>query len=71
MHSDCFPYTFYQGFASRMLSQKAGNLHHQRITIRKLPPYKKISDFTLRKEPFEKNAQQKIKRFLYKEYENA
>jgi len=38
---------------------------------RKLPPYKKISDFTLRAEPFEKNAQQKIKRFLYKEYENA
>ncbi|MCL2193508.1 MAG: AMP-binding protein [Treponema sp.] len=38
---------------------------------RKLPPYKKISDFTLRKEPFEKNAQQKIRRFLYKEYENA
>jgi long-chain acyl-CoA synthetase len=38
---------------------------------RNLPIYKKISDFTLRKEPFEKNAQQKIKRFLYKEYENA
>jgi len=38
---------------------------------RKLPIYKKIGDFTIRKEPFEKNAQQKIKRFLYKEYENA
>ena len=38
---------------------------------RSLPIYKKINDFTIRKEPFEKNAQQKIKRFLYKEYENA
>jgi len=38
---------------------------------RNLPIYKKISDFTIRREPFEKNAQQKIKRFLYKEYENA
>ena len=37
---------------------------------RALPVYKKISDFTLRKEPFEKNAQQKIKRFIYKNYEN-
>jgi long-chain acyl-CoA synthetase len=37
---------------------------------RTLPGYKKISDFTLRKEPFEKNAQQKIRRFLYKSYEN-
>jgi len=37
---------------------------------RSLPVYKKISDFTVRKEPFEKNAQQKIRRFLYKEYEN-
>jgi long-chain acyl-CoA synthetase len=35
---------------------------------RTLPGYKKISDFTVRNEPFEKNAQQKIKRFLYKEY---
>jgi long-chain acyl-CoA synthetase len=35
-----------------------------------LPGYKKISDFTLRPEPFEKNAQQKIRRFLYKSYEN-
>jgi len=38
---------------------------------RSLPIYKKIGDFTLRKEQFEKNAQQKIKRFLYKDYENA
>ncbi|MDR1788051.1 MAG: AMP-binding protein [Treponema sp.] len=35
---------------------------------RSLVGYKKISDFTLRKEPFEKNAQQKIRRFLYKSY---
>jgi len=37
---------------------------------RALPVYKKISDFCIRKEPFEKNAQQKIKRFLYAFYEN-
>jgi long-chain acyl-CoA synthetase len=37
---------------------------------RSLPGYKKISDFTLHKKPFEKNAQQKIRRFLYKDYEN-
>jgi len=37
---------------------------------RALPIYKKISDFCLRKEPFEKNAQQKIRRFLYKSYES-
>jgi long-chain acyl-CoA synthetase len=37
---------------------------------RSLPVYKKIGDFTVRKEPFEKNAQQKIRRFLYKDYEN-
>jgi long-chain acyl-CoA synthetase len=35
---------------------------------RHLPGYKKISDFTLRREAFEKNAQQKIRRFLYKNY---
>ncbi|MDR3276523.1 MAG: AMP-binding protein [Treponema sp.] len=35
---------------------------------RSLPSYKKIVDFTLRKEPFEMNAQQKIRRFLYKNY---
>jgi len=37
---------------------------------RNLPSYKKINNFILRKEPFEKNAQQKIRRFMYKEYEN-
>jgi long-chain acyl-CoA synthetase len=37
---------------------------------RTLVGYKKISDFTLRREPFEKNAQQKIRRFMYKDYEN-
>jgi long-chain acyl-CoA synthetase len=37
---------------------------------RTLVGYKKIIDFILRKESFEKNAQQKIKRFLYKSYEN-
>ena len=37
---------------------------------RSLPVFKKISDFALRREPFEKNAQQKIRRFLYKDYEN-
>ena len=38
---------------------------------RTFPGYKKISDFMLREEPFEKNAQQKIKRFLYKHYEES
>jgi len=37
---------------------------------RTLPVYKKIGDFCLRNEPFEMNAQQKIRRFLYKSYEN-
>jgi long-chain acyl-CoA synthetase len=32
---------------------------------RTLVSYKKITDFTVRRESFEKNAQQKIKRFLY------
>ncbi|MDR2471399.1 MAG: AMP-binding protein [Treponema sp.] len=36
---------------------------------RTLPGYKKISDFTIRYEEFEKNAQKKIRRFLYKNYE--
>ncbi|AEF86545.1 AMP-dependent synthetase and ligase [Treponema primitia ZAS-2] len=36
---------------------------------RTLPGYKKISDFTIRRKPFEKNAQQKIRRFMYKSYE--
>ena len=38
---------------------------------RTLVGYKKITDFTIQKEPFEKNAQQKIRRFLYKHYEKA
>ncbi|GHU75880.1 long-chain-fatty-acid--CoA ligase [Spirochaetia bacterium] len=38
---------------------------------RTLVGYKKINDFTLRNEPFEKNAQQKIRRFMYKSYEKA
>ena len=37
---------------------------------RLLPVFKKIGGFTVRKEQFEKNAQQKIRRFMYKEYEN-
>jgi long-chain acyl-CoA synthetase len=37
---------------------------------RSLVGYKKISDFVLRQEKFEKNAQQKIRRFMYKSYEN-
>ena len=37
---------------------------------RGLVGYKKITDFTIRKEAFEKNAQEKIRRFLYKSYEN-
>jgi long-chain acyl-CoA synthetase len=38
---------------------------------RKLPGYKKISDFAIRGEEFEKNAQKKIRRFLYNDYEKA
>jgi len=38
---------------------------------RDLPSYKKISDFILRDEPFQKNAQQKIRRFMYQEYEKS
>ncbi|MDR2184394.1 MAG: AMP-binding protein [Treponema sp.] len=38
---------------------------------RTLPGYKKIQNFILRKEEFEKNAQKKIRRFMYKQYENA
>ncbi|MDR2178172.1 MAG: AMP-binding protein [Treponema sp.] len=37
---------------------------------RHLTGYKKIGDFTLRREAFEKNAQQKIRRFLYQNYAN-
>ncbi|MDR2499762.1 MAG: AMP-binding protein [Treponema sp.] len=36
---------------------------------RSLVGYKKITDCILRREAFEMNAQQKIKRFLYKDYE--
>jgi long-chain acyl-CoA synthetase len=36
---------------------------------RGLESYKKISDFILRDEPFEKTSSQKIKRYLYREYE--
>ena len=39
-------------------------------TNRSLPGYKKVSDFMLRAEPFEKNAQQKIRRFMYRFYED-
>ncbi|MDR0708879.1 MAG: AMP-binding protein, partial [Spirochaetaceae bacterium] len=38
---------------------------------RTLASYKKISDFALHREEFEMNAQRKIKRFMYKQYENA
>ncbi|MDR1095604.1 MAG: AMP-binding protein [Spirochaetaceae bacterium] len=38
---------------------------------RSLPGYKKIADFTLVDKPFEKNAQQKIRRFMYKHYEKT
>ncbi|MDR2344108.1 MAG: AMP-dependent synthetase, partial [Spirochaetaceae bacterium] len=38
---------------------------------RTLVGYKKIFDFALRKEEFEKNAQKKIRRFRYKSYENG
>ncbi|MDR3301127.1 MAG: AMP-binding protein [Spirochaetaceae bacterium] len=37
---------------------------------RALPAYKKISGFMLRDHEFEKNAQKKIRRFLYKDYED-
>jgi long-chain acyl-CoA synthetase len=37
---------------------------------RTLPAYKKISGFILRESAFEKNAQSKIRRFLYKDYED-
>jgi long-chain acyl-CoA synthetase len=37
---------------------------------RTLASYKKIADFALHREEFEMNAQRKIKRFLYKHYEN-
>ncbi|MDR2491464.1 MAG: AMP-binding protein [Spirochaetaceae bacterium] len=37
---------------------------------RALAPYKKISDFMLRDSEFEKNAQKKIRRFMYTDYED-
>jgi long-chain acyl-CoA synthetase len=36
---------------------------------RGLPGYQKVGGFILRREPFEKNAQGKIRRFFYKSYE--
>ncbi|MDR2481061.1 MAG: AMP-binding protein [Spirochaetaceae bacterium] len=38
---------------------------------RNLPVYKKIADWMLFNTEFEKNAQKKIKRFLYKDYEDS
>jgi len=35
---------------------------------RHLPPYKKIADFIIRDEEFEKTSSKKIKRFLYQDY---
>jgi long-chain acyl-CoA synthetase len=43
--------------------------HEIEAVNRGLAGYQKISGFILRQEPFEKNAQQKIRRFLYKNYE--
>jgi hypothetical protein len=34
---------------------------------RDLPSYKKISDFIVREDPFQKNVQQKIRKFMYPE----
>jgi long-chain acyl-CoA synthetase len=52
-------------FISGLIKEEIGNVN------RTLPGYKKISDFSFRREPFEKNAQQKIRRFMYKSYETA
>jgi len=38
---------------------------------RSLPPYKKISDFHLRAQEFEKTSSRKIKRYLYKTWAEA
>ncbi|MDR2748248.1 MAG: AMP-binding protein, partial [Treponema sp.] len=38
---------------------------------RGLPGYQKVSGFTLRRDPFEKNAQGKVRRFLHKDYESG
>ena len=53
------------GFISELVKKEVEQVN------RTLVVYKKIMNFTIRKEPFEKNAQQKIRRFLYKSYENA
>ena len=63
--------------AEGSLSEDAKTLIHSLVKKeiehinRSLPGYKKIADFTLRYEEFEKNAQRKIRRFLYKQYENG
>jgi long-chain acyl-CoA synthetase len=46
-----------------LVKKEIGNVN------RKLPAYKKIADFMLTDKEFEKNAQRKIRRFLYKSYE--
>lgn len=38
---------------------------------RSLPPYKKISDFGIRSEEFEKTSSRKIKRYLYRTWKEA
>jgi long-chain acyl-CoA synthetase len=53
-----------EAFVKKLIKNEIENIN------RSLPGYKKITDFILRTEPFEKNAQQKIRRFLYKSYEN-
>jgi long-chain acyl-CoA synthetase len=53
------------GFINALIKEEIETIN------RDLPSFKKISDFILRKEPFEKNAQQKIRRFLYKHYETG
>jgi long-chain acyl-CoA synthetase len=54
-----------EGFVRDLIKQEIEEVN------RHLVGYKKITDFILRGEKFEKNAQQKIKRFLYKSYEQA
>jgi long-chain acyl-CoA synthetase len=38
---------------------------------RSLAPYKKISDFRVRSKEFDKTSSKKVKRFLYKTWEDA
>jgi long-chain acyl-CoA synthetase len=38
---------------------------------RSLPPYKKVSDFSVRDAEFEKTSSRKIKRYLYRSWEEA